>query len=230
MVQVVEQLLGVNRSGGSIRGGRSSVWLFVSRHTRLHVFTLVTAIAGCAIAPVDTESDYPKSFPKVSSSSGACPIFANRYSNRGISYNPANSSEAAAVLSRDIFRLGDLIADTDEIEITVEVKTASKFGSDVRALSLTTTSGEKWDALRGKSAACLFGQLQYLYGGVGGVSSVGLLSIADLANLYVAVDGSVIIRGSHLVSGTALVIPYRSRSETIYYRFPSVNNELPKPQ
>ena len=172
----------------------------------------------------------PKSFPKISGSSGPCPDFANVYSNRGISYNPAKGSEAAAVLSRDVFKLGDLFHDADALRISVDAKSVSRNLADIRTLNLTTTSGEKWDAPKKKLGTCAWGMLTYIHDGGFGAAPVGFGVGSDAANLYVAVDGSLIVRSSYLRTGIALVIPFRFRSDTIYYRFPSVNTELPERQ
>lgn len=225
MTQEIEQPAGLSQSGKGTRLRRSNAWSLVFRPECLHALLLFTAITGCASAPVDTESDYPKSFPKVSASSGACPVFAKLYSNHGISYNPANNLEAPAVLSRDVFRLGDLFHNADAIKVSVDAKSLSSNVAQIRALSLATTSGEKWDAPKARLGACAWGMLTYVHYGQGGATPVGLGFVTEGANLYVAVDGSLIVRSSHLVSGTVLVIPFSSRSSVIYYHFPTANSE-----
>ena len=56
----------------------------------LAAMLLVLAIAGCALAPIDSEVDYPLSFPKLVRPVGPCPAVGGSISNRGERHNPAS--------------------------------------------------------------------------------------------------------------------------------------------
>jgi hypothetical protein len=92
---------------------------FASRFARHLGLIMMLSIAGCATTLPQDDPDYPKSFPKPASTAEACPVFAGTYSNRGFRYNPATGLEEPAVLTRDVFPLGDLFDDSDAIRISI---------------------------------------------------------------------------------------------------------------
>lgn len=190
-------------------------------------FSILTML-GCASPPLDSEVDYPSSFPKLSAEASACPAFSGMYLNRGLSFNPSGGAEQAALLSRDVLKISDTFDESDALRISVETRPISTNMAEIRAIRVTTPSGRAWNAPKEKLGVCNKGKLFYIYeSGVGGTP--GLLAIVgNSAELHVAVDGSLIVRTSELTSGIAVVVPFRSRTNTVYYRFPVAADEPAK--
>ena len=182
---------------------------------------LVFLLAGCASAPMDSEADYPKSFPKPASSAGACPAISGTISNQGAQYNPETGQTDPAVLSRDVLNLPDAFAQARALTVTLdEAAVPGLFGPiKVYVLHVATDSGADWRTPKEKSI-CANGMFQYIVKEDGWALPVGFGMSSDPISFFAAVDGSLVIRRAHLETGIAFIVPYKHRSSTSYYRFP----------
>lgn len=188
---------------------------------RAGAIPLVLAIAGCAIAPFDSEVDYPPSFPKLAQPVGLCPAVGASISTRGERYTPVSGLVDAAMLDRDVLGLPDLFAGADVLRLTFdEAAVPGLFGPmKVNILHIVANSGENWRTSPERSS-CRGGVFQYVAKDAGGFHPLGLAVSSYTIKFAGAVDGSLIVRQGHQDSGVLFVAPYKFTSGTIYYRFP----------
>jgi hypothetical protein len=189
----------------------------------LAAILLVLAIAGCAIAPVDSEVDYPPSFPKLARPVGTCPAVGGSISNRGERHNPVTGLVEPAIFGRDVLGLPHLFGDADVLRLTFEqAAVPGLFGPmKVNVLHIASDSGSDWRTPADRSI-CYEGVFQYVVKDAAVFSPIGLGVSSDAIKFVGAGDGSLIVKQGHQDSGTVVVVPYKVTSTTSYYRFPVV--------
>jgi hypothetical protein len=196
----------------------------------LAVMALVLAIAGCALAPIDSQVDYPPSFPKLARPVGPCPAVGGSISNRGERHNPASGLVEPAMFGRDVLGWPHLFGDADVLRLTFDdAEVPGLFGPmKVKVLHIVSNSGMDWRSPAGGSI-CDGGVFQYLVKEDGGFHPIGFDVSSDTILFADAVDGSLIIKQGHQNSGLLFVVPYKVTSATSYYRFPVVPSTATRP-
>lgn len=186
-------------------------------------------MAGCATAPVDSDADYPKSFPKLTSPVGACPALGGPIANLGVQYNPETGRTDSVVLSRDVLKLTDVFAHANTLTVSFDAATLPGLFSPIKVnvLHVATNSGANWRTPVEKSI-CANGMFQYIVKEDSWALPVGFGMSSDPILFFGAVDGSLVIRRAHVETGIAFIVPYKHRSATRYYHFSVVPDTAPK--
>lgn len=203
---------------------------FVRSVRELAAMLSVLAIAGCALAPIDSEGDYPPSFPKLAQAVGSCPAVGGSISNRGERHDPANGLVEPAMFGRDVLGLPHLFGDADVLRVRFdEAAVPGLFGPiKVNVLHIASDSGNDWRTPAERSI-CHGGMLQYVVKDAGGFSPIGFGVSSDTISFVGAADGSLIVKKGHQEAGIVFVVPYKFASATSYYRFPVVPDMATRP-
>ncbi|MBE0625549.1 MAG: hypothetical protein IH606_12125 [Burkholderiales bacterium] len=193
------------------------------------IFVTILSVAGCVnpARPNDTESIYPKSFPKLIRLADAsdCAKVTGWYRNKGVRID-SDGTEHEAVLTHDVLNLGDLFDANDEINISIDKKEEKLVFLTVPAqrLQIVSRSGTSWQGDWDKGI-CEKGYLLILQNRPVEGSSGYMVISPDNTQLAPAVDGSLIVKRFAATAGIIFIVPFSYISLEAYFNFPSANHE-----
>lgn len=192
---------------------------------------LALAMAGCATTPLDSASDYPSTFLKLASPTGACPAIGGPIANRGLRHNPDSGLDEPAIMTRDVLGLPERFADSDLPSLHfVQSTSPGLFGpTQAHVQQLVAGSGMAWQ-MRADISICASGVYHYNQNSTGGFTPAGMDFWSEPILFQTAVDGSLVVRHAHQSAGIVLVVPYKLRTSTSYYRFPVQPGEVRAPK